>query len=30
VAILTAVFSLVVGTLFLLGQEGLLPAFFSG
>jgi high-affinity nickel-transport protein len=30
VAVLTAVFSLVVGTLFLLGQEGLLPAFFSG
>src|SRR5919108_3916903 len=30
VAVLTAVFSLVVGALFILGQEGVLPAFFSG
>jgi hypothetical protein len=30
VAVLTAVFSLVLGTLFVLGQEGLLPGFFSG
>jgi high-affinity nickel-transport protein len=29
VAILTAIFSLVLGTLFLLGEEALLPAFFS-
>src|ERR687891_208933 len=30
VAVLTAVFSLVLGALFVLGQEGVLPAFFSG
>jgi hypothetical protein len=30
VAVVTAVFSLVVGTLFVLGEEGVLPAFFSG
>ena len=30
VAVLTAVFSLVIGILFLLGQESLLPAFFGG
>ena len=30
VAVVTAVFSLVVGMLFVLGQEGVLPAFFSG
>jgi hypothetical protein len=30
VAVLTAVFSLVIGVLFVVGQEGLLPAFFSG
>jgi hypothetical protein len=30
VAVLTAVFSLVIGVLFVLGQEGVLPAFFGG
>jgi high-affinity nickel-transport protein len=30
VAVVTAVFSLVIGVLFVLGQEGLLPAFFGG
>jgi high-affinity nickel-transport protein len=30
VAVLTAAFSLVIGVLFVVGQEGLLPAFFSG
>lgn len=30
VAVLTAVFSLVIGTLFLFGQESVLPAFFGG
>jgi high-affinity nickel-transport protein len=30
VAVVTAVFSLVIGTLFVLGQEGVLPAFFGG
>jgi hypothetical protein len=30
VAVVTAVFSLVIGILFVLGQEGVLPAFFGG
>jgi high-affinity nickel-transport protein len=30
VAVVTAVFSLVIGTLFVLGREGVLPAFFGG
>jgi hypothetical protein len=30
VAVLTAAFSLVIGTLFLLGEESVLPAFFGG
>jgi cytochrome c biogenesis protein CcdA len=30
VAVITAVFSLVIGTLFLFGQESVLPAFFGG
>lgn len=30
VAVLTAVFSLVLGTIFVLGKESLLPAFFGG
>jgi hypothetical protein len=30
VAVVTAVFSLVIGVLFVLGQEGVLPAFFGG
>jgi hypothetical protein len=30
VAVVTAVFSLVIGTLFVLGEEGALPAFFFG
>jgi High-affinity nickel-transport protein len=30
VAVLTAVFSLVIGVLFLFGQESVLPAFFGG
>jgi high-affinity nickel-transport protein len=30
VAVLTALFSLVIGVLFLLGEEGLLPGFFTG
>ncbi len=30
VAVLTAVFSLGIGVLFLLGREGLLPGFFTG
>lgn len=30
VALLTATFSLIIGVLFLLGREGLLPAFFGG
>ena len=30
VAVVTAVFSLVIGTLFLLGKDAVLPAFFGG
>ena len=30
VSVITGVFSLVLGTLFLLGQGGVLPEFFSG
>jgi high-affinity nickel-transport protein len=30
IAVLTGVFSLVIGTLFLLGKESVLPAFFGG
>jgi hypothetical protein len=30
VAVVTAVFSLAIGVLFVLGQEGVLPAFFGG
>jgi len=30
IGLLTALFSLVIGVLFLFGQEGVLPAFFGG
>jgi high-affinity nickel-transport protein len=30
IGVLTAAFSLVIGALFLFGQEGVLPAFFGG
>jgi hypothetical protein len=30
IGLLTAVFSLVIGVLFLFGQESVLPAFFGG